>query len=319
MASREIDSFVRKFQQLWSAGFSAHLDLDSDAGEAWVGLRVKLGHGREQRDLPTFFHSKFDSPSRQRRRHKRAAERHTHENATKETGEVSDHIEAKIEVDKSIRNFSGDVTNDRKEIGSAECDDLPYDVENQNREEIEDIVAEKVTADTQVDVNTDNVSERTECKEADTDLHSDKKCEEVENSEGKNCEKGNVRVNENETNTNSDKLNVPASPITIVYALAKFENSNVSQISTIEASALSNILKSKDHLCRNIVNINFRNSQAYRTHSGKYEHSVQIEVSVDTRNLWESGRSYIYHHLGKDTWTLSDGTTISFVRIHQKR
>ena len=54
MASREIDSFVRKFQQLWSAGFSAHLDLDSDAGEAWVGLRVKLCHGRGQRDPPTF-------------------------------------------------------------------------------------------------------------------------------------------------------------------------------------------------------------------------------------------------------------------------
>ena len=27
---------------LWSAGYSAHLDLDSHAGEAWVGLRVVL-------------------------------------------------------------------------------------------------------------------------------------------------------------------------------------------------------------------------------------------------------------------------------------
>ena len=40
----ELDSFVSKFQQLWSAGYSAHLDLDSHAGEAWVGLRVWLGH-----------------------------------------------------------------------------------------------------------------------------------------------------------------------------------------------------------------------------------------------------------------------------------
>ena len=42
---KELDSFIQKFHQLWSPGVSAHLDLDTHAGEAWVGLRVQLGHG----------------------------------------------------------------------------------------------------------------------------------------------------------------------------------------------------------------------------------------------------------------------------------
>ena len=36
----ELETFVKKFHQLWSAGHSAHLDIDSHAGRAWVGLRV---------------------------------------------------------------------------------------------------------------------------------------------------------------------------------------------------------------------------------------------------------------------------------------
>ena len=44
MAVTEVDSFVRKFHQLWKAGLTAHLDLDTHAGGAWVGLRVQLGH-----------------------------------------------------------------------------------------------------------------------------------------------------------------------------------------------------------------------------------------------------------------------------------
>ena len=39
----ELDNFVRKFHQLWNDGLTAHLDLDTHAGTAWVGLRVQLG------------------------------------------------------------------------------------------------------------------------------------------------------------------------------------------------------------------------------------------------------------------------------------
>ena len=39
----ELETFVRKFHQLWNDGQSAHLDLDCQAGVAWVGLRLQLG------------------------------------------------------------------------------------------------------------------------------------------------------------------------------------------------------------------------------------------------------------------------------------
>ena len=40
----KLDTFVKKFKDLWKAGIGAHLDVDTFAGEAWVGLPVRLGH-----------------------------------------------------------------------------------------------------------------------------------------------------------------------------------------------------------------------------------------------------------------------------------
>ena len=69
----ELDPFVRKFHQLWSNGLTAHLDLDTHAGNAWVGLRVQLGQvpGHPHQQVQPFHqpvHKKGESPSRQRRR-----------------------------------------------------------------------------------------------------------------------------------------------------------------------------------------------------------------------------------------------------------
>ena len=79
MAVTEVDTFVRKFYQLWKAGRTAHLDLDTHAGSAWVGLRLQLGH-----DVPGPLHHQVHpsdqafrrvSPSRLRRRAQRLAAR----------------------------------------------------------------------------------------------------------------------------------------------------------------------------------------------------------------------------------------------------
>ena len=76
MFTTELDTFVKKFHQLWNDGVTAHLDLDTRAGDAWVGLRVHLGQ------VPGPPHRHFyqedprkESPSRQRRRAQRAASR----------------------------------------------------------------------------------------------------------------------------------------------------------------------------------------------------------------------------------------------------
>ena len=90
MEVTEVESFVLKFKQLWKAGHSAHLDLDTHAGDAWVGLRVRLG--QEPGLLHQIQHPRktWDGPSRQRRRARRAAARQQeaeeaiHENETEE-------------------------------------------------------------------------------------------------------------------------------------------------------------------------------------------------------------------------------------------
>jgi hypothetical protein len=80
MLVTELDTFVNKFRQLWNAGYNAHLDLDTHAGLAWVGLRVQLGYvpGPLHHQVSSPFSKnwrKAESPSRQRRRARRTAER----------------------------------------------------------------------------------------------------------------------------------------------------------------------------------------------------------------------------------------------------
>ena len=107
--------------------------------------------------------------------------------------------------------------------------------------------------------------------------------------------------------------------VATIFATAVITNSKSSQVTSADIGALSSILKSKDHLCRNISYLNYGNLRAFRLDNGNYEHSVQIEIDVKTSNLWESARSYIFHHLGRDVWTLNDDARISMIRIHQKR
>ena len=73
MTGNELDSFVRKFINLWQSGWDAKLQVESEAGNAYVSLRVGLGHdlhGHQQ-----VVHHRGGGPARQRRRERREAER----------------------------------------------------------------------------------------------------------------------------------------------------------------------------------------------------------------------------------------------------
>ena len=91
----ELDTFIKKFYQLWNAGLTAHLDVNTHAGTAWVGLRVQLGHAPGPPHHPPQPHAlqaqkKVASPSRQRRRARRAAARLANaSNNKKETSQDS--------------------------------------------------------------------------------------------------------------------------------------------------------------------------------------------------------------------------------------
>ena len=66
----ELDKFILQFKHLWRSGHNAHLNLECHAGQAWVGIRVRLG---QEPGLQTQKKTCKNSPSRQRRRARRAA------------------------------------------------------------------------------------------------------------------------------------------------------------------------------------------------------------------------------------------------------
>ena len=68
----KLNSFINMFHQLWKAGDTAHLNLDTQAGEAWVGLRVQLGKIGQPLLYPPQSPT-YRSPSYYRRQERRKA------------------------------------------------------------------------------------------------------------------------------------------------------------------------------------------------------------------------------------------------------
>ena len=106
MIESELNNFIIKFHQLRRAGYTAHLDLDSNAGKAWVGLRVMLDpiqypQHQQKRRSPSYFRRQ------ERRKAARAAEDPVLTNDEKEAEEAS----------KSEQSLQKDDTNqDKNEI-----------------------------------------------------------------------------------------------------------------------------------------------------------------------------------------------------------
>ena len=119
----ELDTFIKKFHQLWNDGHTAHLDLDTCAGQAWVGLRVQLGHapGPLHHQQLFNFPKKSLSPSRQRRCERRAAARDNIDSA-----ENADHFtsveqtESETAQNTTEKDRSEDVNNDLEEVEAVE-------------------------------------------------------------------------------------------------------------------------------------------------------------------------------------------------------
>ena len=85
-----------------------------------------------------------------------------------------------------------------------------------------------------------------------------------------------------------------------------------------EGNLLVSILKSKDHLRRNLKGVLYGTCTTNRNQEGGYKHFWTITIDVEASHLWENARSYVYHHLGRQSWKLGDGTEVRLTRIHSK-
>ena len=73
-----------------------------------------------------------------------------------------------------------------------------------------------------------------------------------------------------------------------------------------------------DHLRKNVKNIEIGECRTFKGSSGNsFDHDIWIKLKVDSSQLWESARSYIWKHLGQE-WKLGDGTSVTANRIHVK-
>ena len=102
MVVTELDSFLNKFHQLWKDGFTAHLDLDTHAGNAWVGLRVQLGHQVPGTTPHHPVHPYKSDSSRQRRRARRLAAREQVNNEVAEEAILFPEEEVREEVHNEV-------------------------------------------------------------------------------------------------------------------------------------------------------------------------------------------------------------------------
>ena len=110
----------------------------------------------------------------------------------------------------------------------------------------------------------------------------------------------------------------PQTAVAVVYATAVLENSIHDRVTKSQMDTLSKIIDSKDHLQRNILDFKFSNISTWEMGNRKFKHQIQVVLEVNTVQLWENARSYLWRHLGTSSWSLQDGTEISLVRIHQK-
>ena len=145
----ELQSFISKFHHLWEAGYTAHLNLDTHAGQAWVGLRVQLGQvpgpGHQQPDQPPTFHRR--SPAYHRRQERRRSAK-----AASAAGHIPTvAAETAVNRDETVEGNPADKVD-------HDIENSNYKVNNSNEqvdETMEENQAEKVEHDIQVDVDVD--------------------------------------------------------------------------------------------------------------------------------------------------------------------
>ena len=103
MFNSELETFLVKFHQLLRDGYTAHLDLDANAGQAWVGLRVMLGSSQQQ-----YHHQpqpqKQRSPSYYRRQERRKAAREAAEQPAEKASDVPENTESEKEEAAEVSN-----------------------------------------------------------------------------------------------------------------------------------------------------------------------------------------------------------------------
>ena len=293
MAGSELDSFMGKFKQLCLAGISATLSVDCQRGKTTIDLKAELTTVEADKSNVI---GKPRSPAYYRRKSRRLTSRLLSDGFKLEGADQASRIDESIDIkEKEDRSKNNEVENvDTILLQKSDCE--------------VNLLSPLILTDNGNSSDGSSTEKVCESLPLDCQLPTTEKCEPAEKVASGNMDVLEV-VKESKSEFDTVCVNVTAS---LQYSPHK----------TVDDGTLESILgivNNKDHLRRNIHDVtigNIRNRQMWR--SSNYEHEVEFTVLVLKNSLWESARSYLWKNLGTSTWTLNDGTELSFKKIHQK-
>ena len=299
----EIDSFVGKFRQLWRAGLDVHLDLNAHAGNAWVGIKLNLGQPKSTQQQCEILKKRY-SPSRIRRRERRAASRQ--DNNLTDTESVD------------ILNKDG---NKSKEIGkssSSDSNQMAVVAEEANIEPTENLVTEEVFTTEDLPVrNSDAKEVIIDSKDEAQTVSSEQNCVSPDTSENIEVQVKCVAEDDVQIDTGSNDVAEFKQPaVAVIHATAIIQNSPYHSFSQDEWNSILRFITNKDHLKKNVTNVEYCQSSSKDQGNTCFMHSVLLKILVKTEPLWESPRSYLWKHVGQDTWERGNGSSIMLTKIH---
>ena len=271
---QELNSFISKFDQLWSRGFEANLHFWCFNGQSYVYLQTALG------TVVNFQYSGRNTPSRQRRRAKRA-----------EARKAATNIEA----------------TDSENVPEVEQEFVEAVYSNA---EVISVVEESSESTDSANQDFNNTEEVLESEDVITTAYDDEAFPTDEN-----ITKENDIFNDDKATDSIHRIDHEAFDTVEVFATVLFDNSPYSSLQQEELESFTRCVNSMDHLAHNIANITVEGHDTSVVLNGRFKHEVQVKMNVRENNLFESANEYIFRHLGRDHWDRRNGTVISLIRI----
>ena len=231
----EIDSFVGKFRQLWRAGYDVQFDLNAHAGNAWLGIRLNLGRQQTKSTGEGEFLKKKSSPSRIRRRERRAASRNDAKLSNSEN--VADILDkdcsSTVEIEKSGSDVFQTVAVAEEAISepavNLAINEAPMD-ETVENSVVEDVPVENTGFETAVD----------NCLSAGTQVAADEEL----------CADGDVKEDTkiDVVTDDNDTIECEQAKHPIIHATAIVQNSPYQSFNQDEWDSILRFITNKDHL-----------------------------------------------------------------------
>ena len=325
MATEDVQSFVRKFLLLWSSGRNASLTLNSMDGKACINMQLELGAYQPcENGAYVQSNTKNFSPSRLRRRDRRLQDRNAAEKVVITDNVInSPELQLKNEVGETIAS-NVDISEDNDQVmvdlGSnctMSCVEKEFsfnETKSEDNIEVNDLL------------NVGDDENQTESETGPFEV-TKKNTEAITTEEvGVNDVESTFLDIEDAADTNKSNEKIAAddpkhsvSSEYLVYAKVNFHDSPEEGLTKTDLKHLDGILYRKDHLKTNLIKIEYGKYSTRNSDDGRrFDHTLDLKITVEASRLWENPRSYVWRHFGQYEWKQHNGSLITMNRIHMK-